>query len=614
MARYLPRDYEPIPDALLWIGADLVDVTRRIARNQNWIWANHGNVIAACGREPTTTQGPPTVTGVGAVDAAYFACPARSATGSDSVRVAGYASTTGSGTLDFRVRLYQLLPGETAPTADTPYDEGVFTAAQAEVGFSFTARIRSGSNPLRFCLRLVGATSGSLSLLSVTVTWARNPTSVLGETVAAWNALSQSYVQPDRPADADLWRAISNQTLRLMAENPRPIYTHSFLWPRIPTNVLNGPTRVALYTARHDGLSPPTLMNRMRGLVAGQAAQVTYRLIINGTTYGTIAHNQVNGPVDGVYLDDFFMSTGSAVSVPTGDLKIEVTAECTVAATAPPVYSQNVGGVLLGITLHQNVRTASDLGLPGADTVPATYQPLDDNACAPGRPIVAQDDRLGRRAGPYYLVKNLIWLAANRTAHVLVADWLHTTQSAALAGTGTGAGDGLYRDETLWELAAIPTLRFYPFQEDRVPFADRANPTDYKSISNGGHHFRGDVVGRWYCQPMNGGKIAMILRPDVLYAPSANGAALGVSSSCDLFPFYNTTPASTSLDARPGAVVGGFQSQGPLYIRPTAGQALSLRAMAPDRARSRSGGMQLALNAAYIYEAPLSQHDLDVLA
>lgn len=613
MARYLPRDYEPIPDALLHSDADLVDVTRRIARNQNWIWANHGNVFAACGREPTTTQGPPVQWGVGSTDCAYFACPARSATGSDSVRVAGYATITG-GTPDFRVRLYQLLPGETTPTADTPYDDKVFTGSATETFFEFTARIRSGGDPLRFCLRLVGATSGTITLLTVTVTWARNPTSVLGETVEAWKAISQAYVQPDRPASAALLRAISNRTLRLIAENPRPIYSHSFLWPRFPTNVTNTTwTRVGLWTLRYDDLTAATLRASVRWLVTGNSAGVSVKVTVNGTDKLTGTTLGPTSTVDGVYVTELSTTMASPLSIPSGDVKVEAYFRCNSGATSPPTYCTNVGAVLLGLTAWQSTRTASDLGLPGGDTVPAAYQPLDDDACAPGRSLVAQDDRLGRRAGPYYLVKNLIWLAANRTAHVLVADWLHSTQSAALAGTGTGAGDGYYRNETLWQLEAVPTLWFWPMQLDRVPWADRAGPTNYRSIANAGHHFKGDVVGRWYCRPMNGGKISMILRPDVLYAPAANGQVLGTSASCDLFPYYDATP-DTYWSARPGQVVGGFQSQGPLARRPTAGQVLTLRAMTPDRSRWLANGMQLALNAAYIYEAPLTQNDLEALA
>lgn len=318
MARYLPTNYEPIPDALLWSGADLIDVTRRIARNQNWIWANHGAVFAAFGQEPMTAQ-EPTVTGSATLDCAYFACPNRSATGSDSVRVAGYVTTTGAGVFESRVRLYQLLPGETAPTADTPYDDSAaINTIGADLFFDFDARIRSGSDPLRFVLRLVGVSGTPVTkLLSCTVTWKRNPASVLGETVAPWQAISQSYVAADKPVSAALLRAISNRTLKLLAENPRPIFTHSFIWPRRSTTS-TGSTRVALYTVRHDGLTTnPKLAGSIRYLVSGQNAVVDFTVKANGST---LFQSNPHSPtlVNGAYVAEGSFASVAAVAAHAG--------------------------------------------------------------------------------------------------------------------------------------------------------------------------------------------------------------------------------------------------------------------------------------------------------
>lgn len=608
MARYLPYAYEPIPDALLWSKADLVDVTRRIARNQNWIWANHGNVIAAYGHEPMTAQAPSVASQTDAVDCAYFACPNRSATGSDSVRCRGYINDPQVFGFGAIVRLYQLLPGEAVPTSDTPYDETLVLggAVTGDIFFDFTARIRSGADPLRFCLRLLGGPSlaNTMTLLSCTVTWLPNPTSVLGETVAAWEAISQGYVTADRPLSAALLRALSNRTLRLMAENPRPIFAHSFIWPRISTAAAGAETRVALYTCKHDGLIvTPRIVVPLFWVLTGQNASVTYRVYVNGTLFRTTVATGT-ALVDNVYYSRSGTTGGAMGNVPSGDLKIEITAECTVGATAPPTYCTNMGCALIHAHVRQDVRTATDLGLPGADTVPAAYQPLDDNACAPGRSVVAQDDRLGRRAGPYYLVRNLIWLAANRTGHVLVADWLHRTQSAGW----TGAGDAVYRNTTL-----VGSNLVFPHDLDQVPFADRAGPTNISSIPTG-HHFRGDVLALVSVVPMSGGKIIAIVRPEVMYIPDAPGVAEGG----ELLPRLGSTLEGT-FDVRPGEVLNGFQTQGPYYASYTPGDVFSIRGRARDQTRpprqwALSAGMEIALHSAYVYESPLTQGDLDALA
>jgi hypothetical protein len=622
MARYLPRDYEPIPDALLYSDADLLDITRRIARNQNWIWANHGNVLAAWGHEPSGVQAT-AVTGVGTFDVAYFACPNRTATGSDSVRVCGYWDKSGGSSSDVgTLRLYQLLPGENTPTADSPYDETTNTTGGTDLFFDFNARIRSGADPLRFCLRLIGSGTATFTLLSVTVTWVRNPSAVLGETVAPWAAISQGYCTADRPMSAALLRAIANRTLRLMAENPRPIYSHSFVWPRISTAAAGTETRVGLWSLKHDGLTTPLLRMWLRTMVTGQSAQVTFRAKLNGTTVATLIVGPTGLTVadaEGVYIRHDAYDIGGFVSMPTGDVKIEVTAQCITGATAPPTYCTNVGGVLLGFSAWQSTRTAANLGLPGADTVPAAYQPLDESACAPGRSVVAQDDRLGRRAGPYYLVKNLMWLAANRTQHVLCADWMHRTEVAGWLAT-SDAGDGVLRNGSVWGTGgggSDPYERA-PNARDVIPWADRPAPTNSNKFSLGGHHYIGDVLGRFYCQPMNGGQIAAILRPDVVYPPNAPGT----KDTIDLeFRFGSTRDARAPMSRQ--GLAGGFRSVARGAARPSAGTILSLRANAniPQTGAVPSkyllnlvAGAQAVLQAAYIFEAPLTQTELDALA
>jgi hypothetical protein len=606
-------------------------VARRISRNQNWIWANHGAVFACFGQEPhgaypgDGVSGPGVTGGPQYLAVAYFACPNRSATGSDSVRVCGYVKTSGA-SINARVVLHQLLPGQTVATPDTPVDfSAPITTIGADIFFDFTARVRSGSDPLRFDLALLSepGSVGTIQIQTVTVTWARNPASVLGETVAAWEALSQGYVQPDRPVSAALLRAISNQTLKLVADNPRPIFTHSFIWPRISTAAVGAETRVALYTLRHDGLTTdPRLRLAIVELLTGQNAARTLRVYMNGVLW--YEHPGIGLPqlVSGAYTTmDVAWSGGNYTSSPGGDVKVEITLQCTGAAVGAPSYSSHVGNALLGVTLWQAPRDATTLALPGSETVPAAYQPLDDNAVAPGRSVVAQNDRLGRRAGLYYLVRNLIWLAANRTAHTLIADWTHRTQTGGwgslMVSASPATGDGYYRNQTLFPKDRFTNGEASPLNRDVVPWADRADPTNTYQISAGGHHYAGDVLGRFCCRPLNGGKVAAILRPDVLY-PTAE-VLLGGSEDALLRGYFGATKG-LECEPRSENLVGGFLSAQPLGPKPSAGDVLSFRA---DRRTTPAWwtdqrtwgvvGQQIALLSGYVYEAPLTQDDLDAL-
>jgi hypothetical protein len=220
MGRYLPRDYEPIPDELLASGADLVDVVRRIARNQNVVWSR-GTVLGAFGQEPSPAQVPSATVGT-SVRCARFAAPVESRTGSPDVEVLAFVGVSGS-TTKFKVRLYQLLPGETDPGPETPYDEAVVTSAPGNTdaagrwAVSFTARVRGGSSPARFVLDLIG-TSGTATLASVSAWWAESLYGMLGESLSSGGpATSQSYVQPDRAVHAGIIAAVSHGTLSLIA-------------------------------------------------------------------------------------------------------------------------------------------------------------------------------------------------------------------------------------------------------------------------------------------------------------------------------------------------------------------------------------------------------------
>ncbi len=258
--------------------------------------------------------------------------------------------------------------------------------------------------------------------------------------------------------------------------------------------------------------------------------------------------------------------------------------------------------------------------------MPAAYQPIDEAAAVPSTRVLQQDDRLGRRAGFQYLVKNLIWLAANRTAHVLCADWLNRAQTAGWSVTND-PGDAYYRNTTVYSEEVSPgpneVYERAPNSRDSIGWSDRAGPTNAYKINgatSNGHHRVGDVLGRYFCRPMNGGQIAAILRPDIVYQPHAPGFALDGDVE-----FWYDAVLDIRASARRESMVGGFVSAAPAGFRPSTGQRISVRGNSGAGAASpanplsayligRVSGMQICLHSLYAYEAPLTQTELDALA
>jgi hypothetical protein len=626
MSRYLPDRYEPIPDELLRSGANLWDVTRRINRNQNWIWANQGAVFAAWGQEPLGAQ-EPVLTGAGqSLIAGRFAAPLLAGCATDRVRVTALVSVSGTTTvIDGRVRLYQLFPGETEVSSATHYDETPVTSSGTSRR-TFSARVVSGQNPARFAVGLAtGATNtATITLISVHVEWDRDPvalTAARGETVENWTAISQSFAAPDRAASAAFLRALSNRTLGLLARSPRLLYSHCFLWPRVSSTTVGWAAEARYPVPRDFSLFNPQwfvstvrLRYTVRVLVTGQNATSTVSARYSSTNAGgtPIEDFEVLGTtsattlVNGAYVREQEL-TGvvevNAYRISQGG-SLGVQASVATAAVAGPAYVSAVGVAILGVTISVEPPLATELGLPGADTVPASYVPLDDAACAPGRSVLAQDDRFGVRAGPYYLVRNLIWLAANRTGVTLVADWLHRTQSAGWSG----AGDGYYRNQTL----VSTNGQQYPAGGDVVPWTSAANPTNAATVASGGQHYPGIVLATMDCRPLNGGRVGVLARPEILAMPGASPtnetftalwADIGAVGSGANLGTVSTAPAN---------IVGGFLRLPTGSVKPTAGQDLRIRGTMQNDT-SDSDGRIIALHSLYAYEEPLTQADLDAL-
>jgi hypothetical protein len=629
MSRYLPDRYEPIPDELLRSGANLWDVTRRISRNQNWLWANLGATFAAWGGEPLASQTAVVSTGSARLELARQAAPLRSMTGSEYLRVRCFYSVDNFAIVDARLVLYQLLPGETNPTPGTPsdsltLDDPTASFAPAQGFATATARVRCGSDPLRLVVRIeTGAShSATLTIHSVSILWEPLAAGgqVGGETAEAWMAISQGFAAPDRTASAVFLRALSNRTLGLVAARPAPILSHSFMWNRGSVVTSGADHTLGRYAIVMDRLSSSgTVSVTVRYLVAGQNARVTpwvdrvHGSFNRFTGDWNVSKTRYTGSlsaaptlINGAYVAEFEQT----ISVPytsavtsTQFAYLDVGAIVTTGSGAS-AYAAPVGVVLLSVNATQALPTAADLALPGADTVPTAYVPLDDAACAPGRSVLAQDDRFGARAGPYYLVRNLIWLAANRGACTLIADWLHRTQSAGWSG----AGDGYYRNQTL----VSTNGQQYPAGGDVVPWTSAANPTNAATVASGGQHYPGIVLAKMDCRPLNGGRVGVLARPEILAMPGSSPtnevftalwADIGAAGSG-----ANLGTVSTA----PGNIVGGFLRLPTGSVKPTAGQDLRIRGTMQNDT-SDSDGRIIALHSLYAYEEPLTQANLDAL-
>jgi hypothetical protein len=628
MSRYLPDRYEPLPDEFLHSGASLSDVVRRISRNQNWLWANLGATFAAWGAEPLASQTAVVSTGNARLELARQAAPLRSMTGSEYLRVRCFYSVDNFAIVDARLVLYQLLPGETDPTPGTPsdsitLDDPTASFAPAQGFATATARVRSGSDPLRLVVRIETGSShsASLTIQSVSILWEplAAGAKVGGETAEAWMAISQGFATPDRAASAVFLRALSNRTLGLVAARPAPILSHSFMWNRGSVATSGADHTLGRYAIVMDRLSSSgTVSVTVRYLVAGQNARVTpwvdrvHGSFNRFTGDWNVSTTRYSGSlsaaptlVNGAYVAEFEQT----ISVPytsavtsTQFAYLDVGAIVTTGSGAS-AYATPVGVVLLSVNATQALPTAADLALPGADTVPAAYVPLDDAACAPGRSVLAQDDRFGARAGPYYLVRNLIWLAANRGACTLIADWLHRTQSAGWSGVG----DGYYRNETL----VSTTGTQYPSAgSTQIPWTSVANPTS-PALFPSGHQFAGSVLAKHDCRPLNGGRVGILARPEILAMPGADPtnetftalwADVGGASGANL----------GTVSTAPGNVVGGFLRLPTGSVKPTAGQDLRIRGTMQNDMTNAAGRI-IALHSLYAAEEPLTQADLDAL-
>lgn len=125
-------------------------------------------------------------------------------------------------------------------------------------------------------------------------------------------------------------------------------------------------------------------------------------------------------------------------------------------ATIPTAFSEPTavmvevsGGIASPwyVTIVETPASATDLGLPGAETVPASFVDLADASLLARTPIRADQDALGSAAiGRAALVKNLVWLAAKKTRVLACAG-----DTTILSGSGVGPRRLFVASDDGWE-------------------------------------------------------------------------------------------------------------------------------------------------------------------
>lgn len=156
-----------------------------------------------------------------------------------------------------------------------------------------------------------------------------------------------------------------------------------------------------------------------------KVGEVSGRLFVNCTDGG--AGNEVRVLVDGAVAQ-----TWTALSAGENELDLTdsnfsslsdndehvITIEAK--STAGAGGGGDWGTMVWGVQVWEEDTT---LGLPGGTSVPAAYQPLDESKIFGDKEIV-YDTLEGERAGLLRLLENDIWLAANRLRG-LIGDWRH---------------------------------------------------------------------------------------------------------------------------------------------------------------------------------------------
>lgn len=634
--RTLPKNFGVVRDVNIHNNEMLWDVTRAIAQQQNWAWANLGSVFACDGFEPMATQ-TATIGGTSAtLTVARCVVPLPARTLGARMRWEGIATITGA-SVSCTLRIYQLAPHETEPDGSTEYDERTWTSTGSEFTFSevYTPKVSGKDIRIVIELRTGGSNGGTLELLTLTGMWASPGNGDnLSTLPSAWHAKSQAYVSDDRPASAMLLRYLANMTYFLVARRRPIFFCHSFVWNRRSTTG-TGTTRVAIYRVLPDGVGTTSNVTiTVQGLVTGNATVAKFAYSVNGG--GAVDIGASIGAVASTYaltgasrLEAERAVAGVSITAGSNVSTIEILATVTTATDTATNYTTNVGIALCGCQIVQDADDATTLGLPGVETVPANYQPLEDDFCAPFKPVVRDQNRIPVNAGPYYLLQNLIWLAANRGRQTLISDWLFRSRHGFWNQNAT-TPDTKYRRSSILQVYLTKAQSEADYTTKRgtnneVPWTDVLDPAfslGVLGVGLGGPNSPGTVLGRYPVDPVTGGALEIIAS---LYQLDPSGQTPAHSQVRHEYPtlttqfFFNIDGAGRSHLSpeyyRPetttsNPVTSTVTLQGAINVEPyyAANEDISDAQAAMGFVPSET-----SLSYVCIRELPLTQTDLDAL-
>lgn len=231
----------------------------------------------------------------------------------------------------------------------------------------------------------------------------------------SWVSLSQAFYSNGSADSSHGLRWIQRKTAQLLAHRPKPVVAKWFpdddqvnaAWKL--TNITGTTTRVVgrykFYVSEHC----PTLSFAAQYKVSGTAT-FALKVYLNGSGVAA-ATATVGGTSYGWSTPvDIAISSGNRAAV--NDIRID--AEITGVVGTVAFY-------VPGISVWEKEPAASDLGLPGAETIPAAFPFPDPRLMKASQPIYADTDFFGNNVGRAQLIKAVIYLAAKRMRH-LVSD------------------------------------------------------------------------------------------------------------------------------------------------------------------------------------------------
>jgi hypothetical protein len=425
---------------------------RNLALAQNYLWAKTPRIyttgaVEGWGNERVEGYTYPLAVevnnpmGANGHCVASFICPPNWGAGNIlQVKGRGVLTLTTTGTGTVQIQVHEL--------DETPVGLAVSTQYTSAGANDWTLNIHTPKDRtflLRVYLSIDGGTAGDLhSIEHVSARYAVPAAGELGLDAASatWKPLAYTTTAADEPLSSALLKALVRDTNHLhVYRNPEVCqawlgrhYANTTTWTEVGRYIVYVPSRVTKLRARALAYCTHT------------GANTAIRVKLNGVVQFTSSTLAV-GETD----------------VDCSEYPVTDEAEATLTIEA----QSDAGGADWGTMVYGFWcwEEEVDLALPTGNTVPAAFQPLEDDLLVMGKAVVA--DTVGSmRAGLKKLLENNIWLARHRLRW-LVGDWRHKTlkrlELTGVAGTNydgwdwtPGANEETYRRYAPKNITLVP--------------------------------------------------------------------------------------------------------------------------------------------------------------